>query len=177
MATPRSERAFASPVPSVTFTTFTGGGGSFWVTEKLTVVLSRTMVGYGSTVNVTVTFCGLLDATDDWIGTVAVYVPGANVPVAGCSVSVAGAVVPLSVAVVNHPLAPAPYVIVPTARPVSGVTPPLPLAIATVNAAGSAPFSVAVNVRLVGVSTIVGGSAMTVNVTATFCGLFGATED
>jgi hypothetical protein len=50
----------------------------------------------GLTTRVTVTVCGLLLATLDARGTVAVYVPATRLPVVTVSVSVAGAVVPLS---------------------------------------------------------------------------------
>jgi hypothetical protein len=127
-------------------------------------------------VNVTVTVCGLLVATPDVTGTVAVWVPAVRLPVAGWRVSVAGAVVALSVAV-SQPLAPGPKLIVPMPRP-SNVPPP-PLETFSGEAVGSPPPAVAEKPTVVEDNTIAGGAGadVTVKVTETATGLLLATGD
>jgi hypothetical protein len=119
--------------------------------------------------NVTVTVCGLFVATLDKTGTVAVNVPAGRLARAAVRVNAAGAIVALRVAL-SHPAGcPIPYVIAPTARPLS--VPPPPLNTLSVWAAGFAPPSAPKNMRL-GCRRLMNGNAVTVNVTDTACGLF-----
>jgi len=75
---------------------------------------------------VTLRVWGLLMATLDVTGTVAVYVvPDTRVPEVAVSVSVVGADVALKLAVSQPVGCPDPYVIVPTPSPLSFPNPPL----------------------------------------------------